>query len=133
MPIYQRLSTNELLKRCITGGTQNDNETFHRVLWSRCPKQKFCGHKKVVLAAYQAVSLYNCGMLDTLTLQMRKMGVCVSPSAKHFFHKTDRKRMHDNVRKAVNKSRRILLRRQHVQEEEQRIAEEGVSYASGSF
>lgn len=47
MPIYNRLSTEDLLSRCVRVGTQNSNESLHHSIWSRCPKAKGTTKKKI--------------------------------------------------------------------------------------
>ena len=39
-PIFTRLSDDALLKRCLRGLTQNQNEGINGVLWANCPKTK---------------------------------------------------------------------------------------------
>ena len=34
-PIFERLSSNELLQRCLKGYTQNQNEAINHVLWNK--------------------------------------------------------------------------------------------------
>ena len=41
-PIFNRLSNETLLERCLAGHTQNQNESLNGVLWSNCSKNKFC-------------------------------------------------------------------------------------------
>ena len=60
-PISSRLSTGDLLNRCLKGMTQNQNEAANGMLWSRCPKTKFCGARKVRIAACETVTLFNTG------------------------------------------------------------------------
>ena len=60
-PMFQRLTNDELLKRCLMGLTQNQNEAINNVLWSICLKTKFCGIKKVLLAAAEAICRFNTG------------------------------------------------------------------------
>jgi hypothetical protein len=43
-PILTRLSKDDLLIRCLKGITQNQNEAANGILWSKCPKTKFCGY-----------------------------------------------------------------------------------------
>ena len=50
-PIFQRLSKDDLLNRCLNGKTQNQNEAANGILWSKCPKTKFCGARRVRIAA----------------------------------------------------------------------------------
>lgn len=37
IPVYKRMADEELLKRMLHGGTQNNNKCFNSMLWSRCP------------------------------------------------------------------------------------------------
>jgi len=58
-PIFEDLSKPELLSKCLHGKTQNPNECLNKVIWSRCPKDGWAGHKTVQQAAYAAVGYYN--------------------------------------------------------------------------
>ena len=40
-PLFTRLSSDELLKRCLKGVTQNQNEALNSILWKKCPKSVF--------------------------------------------------------------------------------------------
>ena len=44
-PVYQRLASDDLLQRCISGKTQNANETLHSSIGKSAPK-KFLFFKK---------------------------------------------------------------------------------------
>jgi hypothetical protein len=59
--IFEELSADELLKKCVHGGTQNGNEAFHHLIWERCPKTIFVGRTKLELACYDAVLSFNEG------------------------------------------------------------------------
>ena len=60
-PIFTRLADGSLLQRCMQGLTQNQNESINRLLWSLCPKTKFCGRKRVEVAVCNAVCHFNQG------------------------------------------------------------------------
>ena len=60
-PIFTNLTNNELLKRCLKGFTQNQNESTNGILWSKCPKTKFCGRTKVLLAVSETIMHFNTG------------------------------------------------------------------------
>ena len=47
LPVYKRLSDENLLKRCTTIGTQNANESVHNSIWEKCPKSKATSMKKL--------------------------------------------------------------------------------------
>ena len=76
-PIYDKLSDKVLLKRCLKGITQNQNESSHGMLWGRCPKTKFSGKRKVNIAACLSVGNFNVGsssMADVLDALKVKCG-----------------------------------------------------------
>ena len=51
-PLFTRLSSDELLKRCLKGVTQNQNEALNSILWKKCPKSVFfCGKQKLTACA----------------------------------------------------------------------------------
>lgn len=59
--IFEDLSEPELLKRCLHKGTQNANECFNHVIWSRIPKRTFVRYTTLQLGVYDAVITYNEG------------------------------------------------------------------------
>ena len=40
-PIFTRLSSPELLSKCLHDTTQNNNEALDGVIWKKCPKEVF--------------------------------------------------------------------------------------------
>ena len=61
LPLYKRLSDESLLKRCVSGLTQNQNESFNGSLWQRCPKERYFGAAAVKRALALSVSAWNMG------------------------------------------------------------------------
>ena len=59
-PLYQQLSETELLKRCVAGDMQNQNEAFNATL-QRCSKEKNFGTAAVQHALALAVMSWNAG------------------------------------------------------------------------
>ena len=59
-PVFETLTDDSLLQRCLHGGTQNSNESFHHLIWERCPKTTFCGREHLELAVADAAVVYNC-------------------------------------------------------------------------
>jgi len=45
LPIYEDLSRDDLLERCLGGYTQNANESFNATIWRLAPKHLNCGIK----------------------------------------------------------------------------------------
>lgn len=59
--IYQDLTRQDLLERCLLGRTQNPNESLHSKLWAKCSKTKFVGFDKVLFAAHVTTLQHNLG------------------------------------------------------------------------
>ncbi|GFU66943.1 uncharacterized protein TNCV_4295951 [Trichonephila clavipes] len=59
LPVYQRLASNEILSRCTSGKSQNENESLHSVIWSHCPKESFQSKKRLEISVVTAVSEFN--------------------------------------------------------------------------
>ena len=55
-PIFQRLTEENLLKRCARNKTQNENESFHSTTWIYCPKSVFVGRKTMDTAVLQCAT-----------------------------------------------------------------------------
>ncbi|XP_078352971.1 uncharacterized protein LOC144637766 [Oculina patagonica] len=51
----------EVIKMCLEGATQNQNESLNSVVWSLCPKESFAGLTTVETACAMAVSRFNDG------------------------------------------------------------------------
>lgn len=61
LPIYEDLSRDDLLQRCLGGYTQNANESFNATVWRLAPKHLNCGSKIIEIAAYLAGGTFNDG------------------------------------------------------------------------
>lgn len=60
-PIYEDLSRNDLLERCLGAYNQNNNESFNAVIWKFVPKTSFSGTNTVEIAANIVTILFNEG------------------------------------------------------------------------
>ena len=60
-PIFQDLSVDDLLRKCLHGQTQNSNEAFHSILWTRCPKNIFVSRRTFETCINSAIIDYNDG------------------------------------------------------------------------
>ena len=58
---YDRLSSNDLLVKCLDGKTQNQNESLNGMIWNRLPKRIFVGGNVLQLGVYDAVAHFNMG------------------------------------------------------------------------
>ena len=68
------LGANDLLEKCLHGETQNINEAFNGIIWSKCPPNIFVGRKTLEMGVFSAVINFNDGesglvrLLDLLRL-----------------------------------------------------------------
>jgi len=56
LPIYEDLSRDDLLTRCLGGYTHNANESFNATVWRLAPKHLHCGWK---IIAFLAAGIFN--------------------------------------------------------------------------
>lgn len=73
-PIFRDLSTTELLKKCLHGRTQNQNESVNNVIWTRIPKNVFVEIFTLHFGAYDAIATYNKGNIVKCDV-LQKLGV----------------------------------------------------------
>ena len=72
--MFDELSDDNLLLKCLHGKTQNQNEAFNGTIWNRIPKPRFVGYKQFKLGVLDAVAPYNIGNMATLLIY-DKMGM----------------------------------------------------------
>ncbi|KOC61418.1 hypothetical protein WH47_06585 [Habropoda laboriosa] len=64
-PIYEDLSSDQLLERCIRAETQNNSESLNAIIWTFAPKDIHSGAKIVEIATFLAI-IFNEGFLPIL-------------------------------------------------------------------
>ncbi|XP_025152500.1 uncharacterized protein LOC112588116 [Harpegnathos saltator] len=67
-PIYEELSREELLNRCLGGYTQNSNESFNAAVWNLALKSYSSGNKVLNIATDIAVCVFNDGVTNILQI-----------------------------------------------------------------
>ena len=60
-PVFEDLSKEELLKRCLHGKTQNANEFFNNIVWLKCLKTVFINRENIELGINSAILQFNDG------------------------------------------------------------------------
>ena len=65
-PIYEDLSIDNLLNRCLGGFTQNNNESFNATVWSMPAKTRSSGKNVLVIAGNLAVCSSNDGVSSVM-------------------------------------------------------------------
>ncbi|KAK3871386.1 hypothetical protein Pcinc_023463 [Petrolisthes cinctipes] len=59
--VYDRLTSDNLMSRCLKGLTQNRNEHLHSRIWRICPKHRNAYKRSVDFATATATCNYNVG------------------------------------------------------------------------
>ena len=55
-PIFEELSDESLLEKCLHGKTQSQNESFNSMIWDRIPKTRYVSLTQLELGVYGAVA-----------------------------------------------------------------------------
>jgi len=135
LPVFEKLSSKDLLKRCLFGFTQNANESLNLLVWKRAPKDKNNSPSATHFAAISAVVEFNNGKNCTQSFY-QGLGFPVTPLFQIEKSKQiDRKR----VKLAEYKQNISTAKRRQKIAEKKACVEamldsvEGASYESGSF
>lgn len=135
MPLYTRLTAENLLKRCSLGKTQNANEALHGVIWSKCPKTIFTSKMRVEAGVAEGISVYNEGYLLTMTKLLKTSGI--SPGRTTVLHaqKKDATRLRLRQTRKTEKYQKYRKMKKFAQlrEEEEKKSREGTTYGAGEF
>lgn len=67
-PVYEDLTRDELLERCLGGFTQNTNESFNSTVWNIAPKNISSRKKVLDIATDVATCVFNDGLLGILKI-----------------------------------------------------------------
>ena len=86
--VFEDLSTDELMERCILGATQNQNKSFNSLIWNRCPKVEFSSVDVVETCVSLAVITFNSGM-GSLRPLFGRLGMGCGPTTATFLDSKD--------------------------------------------
>lgn len=89
--MFNTLSDESLLEKCTHGGTQNSNESFHNVTWTRSPKTVFVDRNRQELAVADATIVFNDGEVGRLEV-FRRLGLNVGKHQMKYAIAIDTKR-----------------------------------------
>jgi len=131
--IYTDLSQPELLKKCLHGRTQNQNESFNNIIWSKIPKNTFIRLRTLKIGVYEAVLSFNEGHLGKLALY-KELGLKLCKRSVDSLRKFDNKRVTsankaaEEMTKEAKQTRRAMKR---LQEDEEIL--DDLEYRAGLF
>ena len=114
-PIYEDLSKDELLQRCVEGLTQNNNESFNQNVWKVIPKNLPAIFKTVSIGAYIATCVLKAGTYSLLALS-NGLGISCVPNAHNY---------------VTQEQRKMLRRQQKIASAEAANESEGSLYSLG--
>lgn len=128
-PVYEALSKEELLQRCLGGYTQNSNKSYNRKILRIAPKSTSGSFRITEIAAYMAAGDGAEIYLEILNA----MGVPIGRNAYDYCQKEDATRL-SNARiktQQATKETRIARKQKKLQLHMQQEAQEGTFYGSG--
>ena len=131
LPLYERLSTDALLKGCVPGLTQNQNESFNATIWKRCPKERLFGASAVQRALTFAIVTWNSGKGYDRLLQ--KMGLSANWTTMQRMLEKDSVRVSDAGKREKKSEKARKRRSEKLQEEHQKRQKAEVEYQPGGF
>lgn len=133
-PVYQRLSSYELLNRCTKGLTQNANESLNGMIWSKCPKIRNASKRTVENAVSEAVGEFNFGNTN-FTVSMETASLSIGEKSLKIMSSRDKRRIRHYKTKSTKKFQeyRRKMRMQALKKEEELKEKEGLMYGAGEF
>ena len=103
-PIYDSVSSDELLTRCLGSETQNNNESLNSLIWTFAPKHIHSGAQIIEIATFIAVCIFNEGFIPILKM-MTLMGIKIGTEAHSFAVRRDNARIDRSVFMKSRKAR----------------------------
>ena len=133
-PIFDALSSDELLDKCLHGETQNSNEALNSLIWTRCPKNIFVNRSTFETGIYSAVLQFNDGEYG-----IKPVLDYFGASGDVFATKLEKRVLSYNRRSKRKSSEVVKKRRKRLRtikkgfiDKEQEV-EKGDSYVAGGF
>lgn len=132
-PVFSRLSSPQLLEKCLLGATQNQNESFNSTIWNRYPITEFASPGAVNIAVNLAVLTFNEGMIGLQPL-LHSIGGDVSSRTIAFLRDQDAIRIQRAQEKEEDANKKEGESPENSKKAAQeRLIEQGVSYSPGGF
>lgn len=119
-PTFKALSDPSLLRKCLHGKTQNVNESFNNIIWSRIPKNNFVGRKTLELGVYDSIITFNDGNIGRIKL-LKELGFTdYGVNTINALKSADEERVRKADRAAMDatKEARVARRRKRIVEDE---------------
>ena len=134
LPLFERLSKEELLQKCLHGGTQNRNKAFHNTVWSVPPKVTYQNYETILAAVNFAVCKWNSGSVfiaDLIKELKMNPGQHTSQFLKIHYEASVKNARFQS--RETTKRRRTLLRSKNKKYADKLKEQEKQSYGAGCF
>ena len=128
--VYERLSHDDLLTRCLRGQTQNANESLHSKVWAKCPKIGFACVHRVRSATCAAVAEFNVGVAATMRHLCDVMGIAPGEELLASAKRRDARRLQQAERQMEASTKEARRARRVARAAE---AQSTADYAAGAF
>ncbi|KAG8266637.1 hypothetical protein J6590_108192 [Homalodisca vitripennis] len=130
-PIFKDLSNPDLLRKCLHGKTQNVNEAFNNVLWTRLPKNVFVGRHTLELGTYDAIATFNDGNLSRIKV-LEQLGIKdIGSNTICLLQQLDTERINRAEIAVRNATKEARLKKRRINLEQDEVEEE--DYIPGGF
>lgn len=131
-PVYEELSSDDLLSRCLGGFTQNSNESFNSAVWTIAPKASASGKIILDVAVDIAVMTYNDGLSSIMGV-MDCLGLVVGRNLYDFAMEADSCRIKSAKRSMSDAAKATLRdsRSSRKEMDEVNMSSEGQLYGPG--
>ena len=131
LPLYTRLTNEDLLMGCIPGLTQNQNESFNATVWKRCPKEKRFGGNSVKRAMGLAVMTWNSGKQYSTLLE--NMHLSSNWHTHQSMKSKDVSRVHKSAKRVKKSEDEAKRRREKIRAELRKRQKSGLDYQPGAY
>ena len=134
-PIFQDLSSEQLLIKCLHGRTQNANEALNNVIWKKVPKNVFVKRDTIEMGVCSAVVDFNEGM-EGICKVAQHLGLKHGKFMVERSMALDAERIsasENKLSEKVKKRRKKLRSLRKGYEDKETEVEGGDSYSAGSF
>lgn len=119
LPVYENLSREDLLERCLGGYIQNSNESFNSTIWKLCPKHLHSSTKSIETCSFIAAAVFNEGYSNILKI-MKVLELTIGVECRAFDEEIDAQRTQAQDRRSRDSSKesRTARKQQQLQQSE---------------
>ncbi|XP_059169653.1 uncharacterized protein LOC131951318 [Physella acuta] len=134
-PIYERLTSDSLLERCLSGMTQNANESIHAKIWARIPKHIFVSKKRVEVGTALSIAEFNSGSVGLHqfleNIGCKVGGVTLKKGKKRDILRVSKAEKKEGIE--AKRRRKQIVNARLIVEQQFFNSEGGKSYSAGNF